>query len=33
LGATVVRVFEGNGRHRRTTFAEPEGNEFDLVTG
>jgi predicted enzyme related to lactoylglutathione lyase len=33
LGATVLRVFEENGRHRWTTFADPEGNEFDLVTG
>lgn len=32
-GATVLRVFEENGRHRRTTFANPEGTEFDLVTG
>jgi hypothetical protein len=32
LGATVVRVFEENGRRRWTTFADPEGNEFDLVT-
>jgi predicted enzyme related to lactoylglutathione lyase len=32
LGATVVRVFEENGRHRWTTFADPEGNEFDLVS-
>lgn len=33
LGATVLRVFEENGRHRWTTFADPEGNEFDLVFG
>jgi predicted enzyme related to lactoylglutathione lyase len=33
LGATVLRVFEENGRHRWTTFADPEGNEFDLVSG
>jgi len=33
LGATVLRVFEENGRHRWTTLADPEGNEFDLVTG
>jgi predicted enzyme related to lactoylglutathione lyase len=33
LGATVLRVFEENGQHRWTTFADPEGNEFDLVTG
>jgi predicted enzyme related to lactoylglutathione lyase len=33
LGAAVLRVFEENGRHRWTTFADPEGNEFDLVTG
>lgn len=32
LGATVLRVFEENGRHRWTTLADPEGNEFDLVT-
>jgi hypothetical protein len=25
-------VFEENGQHRWTTFADPEGNEFDLVT-
>ena len=33
LGATVLRVFEENGRHRWTTFADPEGNEFDLISG
>jgi len=33
LGATQLRVFEQGGRHRWTTFADPEGNEFDLVTG
>ena len=33
LGATQLRVFEKDGRHRWTTFADPEGNEFDLVTG
>jgi Glyoxalase-like domain len=33
LGATQLRVFEQDGRHRWTTFADPEGNEFDLVTG
>jgi hypothetical protein len=33
LGATQLRVFEQEGRHRWTTFADPEGNEFDLVTG
>ncbi len=33
LGAIVLRVFEENGRHRWTTFADPEGNEFDLVSG
>jgi predicted enzyme related to lactoylglutathione lyase len=33
LGATVLRVFEENGRHRWTTFADPEGNEFDLIAG
>ena len=32
LGASVVRVFEEDGRHRWTTFADPEGNEFDLVS-
>jgi hypothetical protein len=33
LGATQLRVFERDGRHRWTTFADPEGNEFDLITG
>jgi predicted enzyme related to lactoylglutathione lyase len=33
LGASVLRVFEENGQHRWTTFADPEGNEFDLVSG
>jgi predicted enzyme related to lactoylglutathione lyase len=33
LGATVLRVFEENGRHQWTTLADPEGNEFDLVPG
>jgi hypothetical protein len=33
LGAAQLRVFEQDGRHRWTTFADPEGNEFDLVTG
>src|ERR1700760_4199550 len=33
LGATVLRVFEENGHHRWTTFADPEGNEFDLISG
>jgi hypothetical protein len=33
LGATRLRVFEQDGRPRWTTFADPEGNEFDLVTG
>jgi len=32
LGATILRVFEADGRHRWTTFADPEGNEFDLVS-
>jgi predicted enzyme related to lactoylglutathione lyase len=32
LGATVLHVFEKDGRHRWTTFADPEGNEFDLVS-
>ena len=32
LGATVLHVFEEDGRHRWTTFADPEGNEFDLVS-
>jgi predicted enzyme related to lactoylglutathione lyase len=32
LGASVVHVFEEDGRHRWTTFADPEGNEFDLVS-
>jgi predicted enzyme related to lactoylglutathione lyase len=32
LGATVLNVFEEDGRHRWTTFADPEGNEFDLVS-
>jgi Glyoxalase-like domain len=32
LGASVLHVFEENGQHRWTTFADPEGNEFDLVT-
>jgi predicted enzyme related to lactoylglutathione lyase len=32
LGATVLHVFEENGQHRWTTLADPEGNEFDLVT-
>lgn len=33
LGATRVRNFEEDGRIRWTTFADPEGNEFDLVNG
>jgi hypothetical protein len=32
LGASVLNVFEQNGQHRWTTMADPEGNEFDLVT-
>ncbi len=32
LGATVLHVFEKDGKHRWTTFADPEGNEFDLVS-
>ena len=32
LGASVLNVFEADGRHRWTTFADPEGNEFDLVS-
>ena len=32
LGATVLHVFEEDGKHRWTTFADPEGNEFDLVS-
>jgi predicted enzyme related to lactoylglutathione lyase len=32
LGAKVLHVFEEDGRHRWTTFADPEGNEFDLVS-
>ncbi len=32
LGATRVRDVE-HGRARWTTFADPEGNEFDLVAG
>jgi predicted enzyme related to lactoylglutathione lyase len=32
LGASVLHVFEEDGRHRWTTFADPEGNEFDLVS-
>ena len=32
LGASVLHVFEVDGRHRWTTFADPEGNEFDLVS-
>ena len=32
LGATRIRDVE-HGRARWTTFADPEGNEFDLVAG
>jgi predicted enzyme related to lactoylglutathione lyase len=32
LGASVLNVFEADGKHRWTTFADPEGNEFDLVS-
>ena len=32
LGASVLNVFEVDGKHRWTTFADPEGNEFDLVS-
>ncbi|HEY2314931.1 MAG TPA: VOC family protein [Streptosporangiaceae bacterium] len=32
LGARVLNVFEADGKHRWTTFADPEGNEFDLVS-
>jgi predicted enzyme related to lactoylglutathione lyase len=32
LGARVLNVFEVDGKHRWTTFADPEGNEFDLVS-
>jgi predicted enzyme related to lactoylglutathione lyase len=32
LGASVLRIFEEDGRHRWTTLADPEGNEFDLVS-
>jgi hypothetical protein len=28
----VLRIFEEDGRHRWTTLADPEGNEFDLVS-
>jgi predicted enzyme related to lactoylglutathione lyase len=31
LGATRVRNIEEDGRIRWTTFADPEGNEFDLI--
>jgi Glyoxalase-like domain len=31
LGASVLHVFEETDKHRWTTFADPEGNEFDLV--
>jgi predicted enzyme related to lactoylglutathione lyase len=32
LGAMVLNVFEEDGKHRWTTLADPEGNEFDLVS-
>jgi predicted enzyme related to lactoylglutathione lyase len=32
LGAAVLNVYEAEGKHRWTTFADPEGNEFDLVS-
>lgn len=32
LGASVLNVYEAEGKHRWTTFADPEGNEFDLVS-
>jgi predicted enzyme related to lactoylglutathione lyase len=32
LGAAVLNVYEVDGKHRWTTFADPEGNEFDLVS-
>jgi hypothetical protein len=33
LGATRLRDFDRDGRLRWTTFADPEGNEFDLIAG
>jgi predicted enzyme related to lactoylglutathione lyase len=32
LGAAVLNVYEADGKHMWTTFADPEGNEFDLVS-
>jgi Glyoxalase-like domain len=31
LGASVLHVFEENGQHRWTTFADPEGNELSQL--
>jgi hypothetical protein len=31
--ATRLRDFDRDGRLRWTTFADPEGNEFDLIAG
>jgi glyoxalase superfamily protein len=33
LGATRLRDFDRDGRLRWTTFADPDGNEFDLIAG
>jgi hypothetical protein len=33
LGASRLRDIREDGRLRWTTFADPEGNEFDLIAG